>query len=78
MLDHHNAWGEDRVVVHDAQGRLRAIPAGWTDVVPQEAFVVLSAGRSMFRIGDLIAIVALVKDLLRYRNVTESEDKENG
>nr|WP_245462716.1 DUF5372 family protein [Rhizobium leguminosarum] len=25
-------WGEDRVMFYDAQGRLRSLPASWTDV----------------------------------------------
>lgn len=26
-------WGEDRVMFYDAQGRLRSLPASWTDCV---------------------------------------------
>jgi hypothetical protein len=38
-------WGEDRVHLHDENGQLFSLPAGWTDVVPLDPFVVIAAGR---------------------------------
>jgi hypothetical protein len=41
-------WGEDRVHLHDENGQLFSLPAGWTDVVPLDPFVVIAAGRCPF------------------------------
>ena len=40
----HN-WGEDRVHLHDEDGHLFSVPAGWTDVAAADPFVVIAAGR---------------------------------
>ena len=46
MTYRHN-WGERRrFYFHDAEGRLAAVPAAWTDVFSPDPFVVISAGRS--------------------------------
>ena len=34
-------WGEDRVHLHDENGRLFSLPAGWTDVAAVDPFVVV-------------------------------------
>jgi hypothetical protein len=39
------------------------VPASWTDVEGPEAFVALSAGRSLFRVEDLLVLSALVQEL---------------
>jgi hypothetical protein len=58
-----NNWGEDRVYYHDEQGRLCCIPARWTDAVPADPVVVISAGRSPFRLQDLRELVRLLAAL---------------
>lgn len=54
-------WGEDRVWFHDEQGSLRGLPAAWTDRGPVDAFVVVAAGRSPFRLCDLLELAELVE-----------------
>lgn len=54
-------WGEERVYFHNEGGRLVSVPASWTDVLPADPFVVLSAGRAFFRTEDLIALVRLIE-----------------
>jgi hypothetical protein len=61
LLDRRSNWGEDRVMFHDREGSLRWLPASWTSVVGPDPFVVLSAGRALFRVEDLLALVALVR-----------------
>jgi hypothetical protein len=56
-------WGEERVYFHDAEGRLAAIPAAWTDVFSPDPFVILSAGRSAFRACDLLELARLIAGL---------------
>ncbi len=58
-MTYQNNWGEDRAHYLDSEGRLTSIPAGWTDVVPQDPFVVISAGRADFHIEGLSALVEL-------------------
>jgi len=53
----------DRVFFRDRHGHLASLPARWTSVVPEDAFVTVAAGRSRFRVEDLIALVALVRRL---------------
>jgi hypothetical protein len=52
------------VFFHDETGRLWKIPACWTDVVAEDPFVVVAAGRSPFRATDLLKLAELV-DALR-------------
>jgi hypothetical protein len=49
-------WGEDRVWFHDHNGGLQSVPIGWTNVAPVDAFVVVAAGRSLFRVVDLLEL----------------------
>ena len=39
------------------------MPAGWTDVEPPDPFVALAAGRALWRVEDLLALAALVREL---------------
>jgi hypothetical protein len=55
----HN-WGEHRVYFHDAAGRLVSLPAQWTSLFPLDPFVAIAAGRSPFRVQDLLELSHLV------------------
>lgn len=37
-----------------------SLPVGWTDAVEPDVFVTLAAGRSPFRVADLLALAQLV------------------
>jgi Family of unknown function (DUF5372) len=39
-------WQADRVYFFHGEGELVALPAEWTDAVPDDPFVVVSGGRS--------------------------------
>ncbi len=43
-------------------GRLRSLPASWTDVDEPDPFAVLARGPTPLRTVDLIALVALVRE----------------
>ena len=60
VVVHRHNWGEDRVYFLDGRGHLTSLPAGWTSVVPEDAFVAVAAGRSRFRAADLVALAALI------------------
>ena len=55
------AWNQDRVYFEDDVGHVQSIPAKWTDVVAADPFVVIGAGRALFRLDDLIEIVRLIR-----------------
>ena len=46
-----------------ADERVYSLPAGWTDVEAPDAFAVMSAGRSLFRPADLLALADLLEGL---------------
>lgn len=58
-------WGEDRVLLFDARGELFSLPAGWTDADPPDPYVAIAAGRSAFRVADLVELAALIDHLLQ-------------
>ena len=58
-------WGADRVSFFDDDGVQRSLPRAWTDAADVDPFIVLAAGRSAFRIEDLVALVDLVAELRR-------------
>ncbi len=45
-------WSEDRVFVLDG--------VGWTDAVEPDVFVSFAAGRSPFRVDDLLTLAGLI------------------
>ena len=61
LVTYRHNWGEDRVYFHDSSGLLRSIPAGWTTVLPADPFVLLAAGRCLFRYEDLLRLADLVE-----------------
>jgi hypothetical protein len=60
VVDSRSAWGEDRVYFRDTTGWLRHLPAAWTSAAPRDPFVEMSAGRSHFRIEDLLQLAVLI------------------
>jgi Family of unknown function (DUF5372) len=60
LMDQYLAWGEDRVCFRDDGGELRYLPTAWTSIAPPDPFVRTSAGRSHFRIEDLLRLAALI------------------
>ncbi len=56
-------WGEDRVLFFDEDGVRRSLPRAWTDAADVDPFVTLAAGRSPFRVEDLVALMELVAGL---------------
>jgi hypothetical protein len=46
------------------------MPASWTDVEEPDPFVALSAGRTVFRVEDLLALGALIEELSRRPRVS--------
>jgi hypothetical protein len=67
FVAHRHNWGEDRVHLHDADGVLFSLPAGWTDVVSADPFVVIAAGRCPFTAVGLLGLADLIDRLRSQR-----------
>jgi len=65
LINYTHCWGEDRVFYVDETGQIRALPARWTSAAADDPFVVVSAGRSHFRVADLLELVSLVRGARR-------------
>jgi hypothetical protein len=63
LIAWRQSWGEDRVYFHDAAGRLCSFPASFTSLGPPDPFVMTAAGRSCFRVQDLVELSKLVEGL---------------
>ena len=57
------SWGEERVYFHDEHGRDVSLPAHWTSAIEPDPFVRVSAGRSLFRVEDLLGLRRLIEAL---------------
>jgi hypothetical protein len=64
----HN-WGDERVYYQDDAGVLHSVPAAWTSLAPVGPFVSLSAGRSAFRVSDLLELARLLASLAEGQEV---------
>src|SRR6516225_3176923 len=62
LIDQYLAWGEDRVCYRDDKGGLRYLPTAWTSIAPPDPFVQRSAGRSHFRVEDLLRLATLIAE----------------
>ena len=59
-----HTWGEHRVFFRKpGDERVCSLPAGWTDVEDPDPFVVMAAGRSLFRPADLLALADVLEGL---------------
>ncbi|MEE8307527.1 MAG: DUF5372 family protein, partial [Gammaproteobacteria bacterium] len=56
-------WGADQIYYHDQKGHLVSVSAHWTDMVPPDPVISISAGRSPFRLEDLLELTRLVTAL---------------
>jgi len=63
LVTRKRTWGEDRVFYFDPKGKLKSLFASVTDVVTADAFDHISAGRSAFRVDDLLELRRLVDEL---------------
>ena len=62
-ISNRQNWGEDRVWFYDNSGRFRSVPTSWTDAAAVDAFVVVAAGRSLFRVVDLVELSQRIQAL---------------
>jgi len=59
-------WRQDRVFFFGEDGNLKSLPTAWTDVAEPDVFVAMAAGRSPFRVEDLLALAEVIDGLRPY------------
>ena len=70
-MGYSHSWGLQRVFYRlPGEARINSMAASWTTVEDPPPFVVVSAGRSLFRVDDLLVLADLVEELGR-RSVNE-------
>jgi hypothetical protein len=77
LVTYCHGWGSHRVYFHDDAGRLRKIPACWTNIVAEDPFVVVAGGRSAFRVADLLMLADLIEVLQPRRGRRDSRRSPN-
>jgi hypothetical protein len=63
LVEYRHFWSEDWVAYLGEAGERRFLPARWTSAVAEDPAVVVSAGRSHFRVADLIELAKLVRGM---------------
>ncbi len=56
-------FGDQRLVFYDDRGELASIPLAWTSLAPVDPFVALAAGRTPFRLDDLLELARLLRQM---------------
>ena len=60
-MGYAHTWGEHRVFFREpGSEKTRSLPARWTDVGGTDPFEVLAAGKSYFRVEDLLTLARLL------------------
>ena len=64
LVGYRRSWGKECVDCYDEKGGLVTVPLQWTDATGvEDPFLVVSAGRSYFRVEDLLVLSELIKRL---------------
>jgi hypothetical protein len=64
LLGYRRSFGNECLDCRDREGRLTTVPLAWTDAAENyDAFVAASAGRSYFRVEDLLRLFNLIREL---------------
>ncbi len=76
LIEYRRGWGRECVEGLDSNGKLLAVPLGWTDAGGgPDPIVALSAGKSFFRIEDLLLLAELLQ---RLRSAPSSDPPRQG
>lgn len=64
MAQYRRSWGREVVDCFNRDGRLVSIELAWTDAAGElDPFVAASAGRSYFRVEDLLRLAEMIERL---------------
>ena len=61
-------YGDDLLFYRDHRGYVTALPTRWTSLQEENPFLVVSAGRAHFQVGDLIDLAVLITELQSEKN----------
>ena len=62
LLSKANTYGEPRVFFLDpSSGKLRSLPAAWTDQAPLDPFTRLTGAQAILRLSDLRKLVQFLE-----------------
>ncbi|HBW24139.1 MAG: hypothetical protein A2X70_00040 [Alphaproteobacteria bacterium GWC2_42_16] len=64
LVTRKQTWGEDRVTYFDQDRKLCSMLTSWTNLADTDYFLQASAGRSWFRVDDLVNLNMMLKTLL--------------
>jgi hypothetical protein len=56
-------WKQDRVFFFGDDGITQSVPRAWTDAADPDVFVTMAAGRSPFRVEDLLALAVVIDEI---------------
>ncbi len=65
LVSYRRSWRIQAIDCLDQDGKLISVPLDWTDAAAEDPFVVIAAGRSYFRVEDLIRLKDLIDELKR-------------
>jgi hypothetical protein len=63
FVERRPGWGDDLIFYRDHLGYVTALPTRWTNLQEEDPFLAVSAGRSRFRVDDLIDLAVLITEL---------------
>jgi Family of unknown function (DUF5372) len=63
VVTYRKNWGDERVYVRASDDQLLSLPVAWTSIGVASPFVVIAAGRSLFRFEDLLELNRLLERL---------------
>ena len=78
LLQSRLCRGIERVDYIDADGVVRSLAAAWTSAGAEDPFLIVAAGRSAFRVPDLLALAALLDGLHEDGPIGRSADGDGG
>jgi hypothetical protein len=63
VVTYRKNWGDERVYVRGPDDVLLSLPVVWTDMGVPSPFVMVAAGRSLFRFDELLELSRLLEQL---------------
>jgi hypothetical protein len=63
LIRYARSWRREIVEGQGKRGDVIWLPVAWTDAGPEDPFLVMSKGRSWFRVEDLVRLVALIEEV---------------
>jgi hypothetical protein len=78
VIDRRYVGDRERVYLEVEPDRVVALATAWTSLGPKEPFVTMAAGRSLFRVDDLVRLAELVSELDGQGKVLDGAEGSSG